>query len=214
MTKTLLVIILLLFGLKSFSQDNTNLKKDSTLYNKKYIAWYYPSRATHVYGLNIDIWFKEGLWYQNTYPTINGLDINLNPIGILAPIIVLLGSLDSAFNSAPSLEMTDTINFSKFKQINGIQIALLNMDATVINGLNINAFASRETATRGVTLSLLSNKEYFTNGLTLALFGNHNTKCKGMQIGLSNSCRQLKGFQLGLWNRNQKRSLPLINWCF
>ncbi|MES2654067.1 MAG: hypothetical protein V4620_00660 [Bacteroidota bacterium] len=213
MTKTLLVIFLLSFGLKSFSQDTNNLTKDSINFNKKYIAWFYPSHATHVYGLNIDFWFKEGLWYQNTYPTINGVDINLNPLVIFTPIMMLLYSADSAFNSPPTLAMTDTINFSKFKQINGIQIALLNMDATIINGLNINAFASRETGTRGVTISLLSNKEYFTNGLTLALFGNHNTKCKGVQLGLVNSCRQLKGIQFGLWNKNQKRSLPLINWC-
>lgn len=37
---------------------------------------------------------------------------------------------------------------------------------------------------------------------------------KGVQIGLVNNAAKLRGFQIGLWNTNQKRSLPLFNWCF
>ncbi len=212
MTRFFLIIFFVLSALNSQSQNNVALTNDSNNIDKKYVIWYSPSHATHVYGLMVNFFFKEGVWYQNTYPTTYGVELNLNPIGIVAPLMILLASTDSAFNSPPLL--TDTVNFSSFKQINGLQIALLNMDVTVINGLNINAFASRETATNGLTFSLLSNKEYFTNGLTLALLGNHNTRCYGVQIGLVNSCRKLRGVQLGLWNKNQKRSLPIINWCW
>jgi hypothetical protein len=58
------------------------------------------------------------------------------------------------------------------------------------------------------------NKHYVSNGLTFAFIGNHDTKCKGIQIGLINSAVDLKGLQIGLWNKNQKRSMPIINWNF
>lgn len=208
MTRTLLTTILLIFGFNSYSQS---VEFSDGYVDKKYVIWYSPSRATHVYGLMINLLFKES---ATCYPTTYGVELNINPLGLFAPVMILLGSLDTAFNSPPSLQQTDTTDFSKFKKINGLHIALLNMEPTVINGLNINAFASRETVTNGLTLSLLSNKEYKTNGATIALFGNHSTRCKGVQIGIHNTCRQLKGVQFGLWNKNQKRSLPLINWCW
>jgi hypothetical protein len=37
---------------------------------------------------------------------------------------------------------------------------------------------------------------------------------KGLQIGFVNKTIKLKGFQIGLWNKNGERSLPLINWNF
>jgi hypothetical protein len=37
---------------------------------------------------------------------------------------------------------------------------------------------------------------------------------RGVQIALFNSSMNFKGIQIGLWNKNQKRSLPFINWNF
>jgi hypothetical protein len=60
----------------------------------------------------------------------------------------------------------------------------------------------------------MGNSHYIVNGLTIGLLGNHDVRCNGVQIGLSNASTDLRGFQLGLWNRNQSRSLPFINWSF
>jgi hypothetical protein len=36
----------------------------------------------------------------------------------------------------------------------------------------------------------------------------------GMQLGILNLAEELRGFQIGLWNRNARRALPFINWQF
>jgi len=88
------------------------------------------------------------------------------------------------------------------------------MEPTIVNGLDINITGSLESKTNGLTISLVMNKHYISNGLTFALIGNHDTKCNGVQIGLINSAVDLKGLQIGLWNKNQKRNMPIINWNF
>ncbi len=37
---------------------------------------------------------------------------------------------------------------------------------------------------------------------------------KGLQIGVVNKAKRLRGIQLGIWNINERRKLPLINWNF
>lgn len=37
---------------------------------------------------------------------------------------------------------------------------------------------------------------------------------KGLQIGIRNKSDNMKGIQIGLWNVNGKRKLPIINWNF
>ena len=37
---------------------------------------------------------------------------------------------------------------------------------------------------------------------------------RGLQIGVVNKSKNLRGIQIGIWNVNQKRRLPLINWNF
>ena len=85
---------------------------------------------------------------------------------------------------------------------------------TVINGLDINASGSFESVTNGVTVSAATNNHYVINGLTIATIANSDFKCHGVQIAMFNSCKDLKGLQFGLWNKNQRRSLPFINWAF
>jgi hypothetical protein len=36
----------------------------------------------------------------------------------------------------------------------------------------------------------------------------------GLQIGIVNKSKNLRGIQIGIWNVNQKRKLPLLNWNF
>jgi hypothetical protein len=35
---------------------------------------------------------------------------------------------------------------------------------------------------------------------------------RGLQIGIFNASKHTKGVQLGIWNKNEKRKLPIINW--
>jgi hypothetical protein len=203
-------IIILIIGLNLFGQDTITGQVD----NKKYIAWISPSKATHVYGLMINF-FPRFPDYDSIdkYPIIYGSEINLNPLGIFFPFMLVVHSIDPETH-CPVAESLDSIPFDKFKIVQGLQAGLINMEPTIVNGLDVNVTGSFESKTNGLTISLVMNKHYISNGLTFALIGNHDTKCNGVQIGLINSAVDLKGLQIGLWNKNQKRNMPIINWNF
>lgn len=59
-----------------------------------------------------------------------------------------------------------------------------------------------------------SNYAYRTNCVQLSILGNGSKEMKGVQIGLFNKAVKLRGIQIGAWNVNQKRKLPIINWNF
>jgi hypothetical protein len=204
------ITILLIIGLQLFGQE----KPSEQVKNKKYIAWFSPSKTTELYGLmfNFSPRFPD---YNSTdkYPVIYGSEINLNPIGLFTPFVLAIYSIDPATH-CPVAKSLDSIKFDRFKIIQGIQVGLINMEPTIINGLDINISGSFESKTNGLTISLVMNKHYISNGLTIALIGNQDTKCNGVQIGLINSAVNLKGVQIGLWNKNQKRNFPIINWNF
>lgn len=203
-------IILLVLGLNLFGQDSIPEQVD----NKKYIVWFTPSKVTHAYGLMFNF-FPRFPDYDSIdkYPIIYGSEINLNPLGIFFPFMLVVHSIDPETH-CPVAESLDSIPFDRFKIVYGLQAGLINMEPTIVNGLDINVTGSFESKTNGLTISLVMNKHYITNGLTFALIGNHDTKCNGIQIGLINSAVELKGLQFGLWNKNQKRNMPIINWNF
>jgi len=41
-----------------------------------------------------------------------------------------------------------------------------------------------------------------------------NKKIVGLQIAMWNKSKNTKRIQSGLWNINEKRNLPIINWNF
>ena len=41
--------------------------------------------------------------------------------------------------------------------------------------------------------------------------GNKTKKGNGLQIGLVNVAKEMRGVQIGLWNKTGKRGLPIIN---
>lgn len=207
-TNPLVLVLLLSITSPLFSQNDTLKNPPAT--DKKYIMWVSPSKATHVYGLMFNVWPKD----HGPYPKINGIEFNICPIGAFTPFLTALYSLDigKMMNSNDDLLPVSTLN--NFKTVNGLQVGLFNPEPTVINGLDISATGSFESVTNGVTLSAVRNGHYIINGLTVAAMGNSDYTCNGVQIALINSCKNLKGFQFGIWNKNQKRSLPFINWCF
>ena len=210
MRKLITIIIILTIGLKLFGQDNSS----EITNNNKYFAWFYPSNATHVYGFMFN--FSLGLPDKKSifrYPITYGCEINLNPLGIIYPFAVAAYSIDPSTHT-PLVDSYDSVQLYSFKKVHGLQIGLANTELTIINGMDINLTGSMSSITNGLTISLLMNKHYLSNGLTVAILGNHDTKCNGVQIGLINSSMNLKGVQIGLWNKNQKRKMPLLNWSF
>lgn len=202
-------IIIILSGLLIFGQNSYGQSVE-----RRYLIWYSPSRATHVYGLMINFFFEDASFtkVRNGYPKICGAEVSLNPVGLISPFALLFKSFDPSFNRPQ--RSGNIPKYETSKKINGLLVATVNLEPTAINGLEINATGSFNTKTNGVTLSLVMNKNYLINGLTFAPIANHDVECNGIQIGLYNSSRRLKGLQIGLWNVNQKRKLPLINCAF
>lgn len=205
--KTFACILFIIVSISLQAQKN---ELDSFKIDKKYGAWVSPSKASHVYGLMFNFWSKD----NGPYPKIYGAEFNICPVSVFAPFLISLYSLDLSHTFKLADDMKDSVDYNKFKKVNGCQIGFLNPEPTVINGLDINASGSFESVTNGVTLSVATNNHFVVNGMTVAIIANSDCKCKGVQIALVNSCKDLKGFQFGLWNKNQKRSLPFINWAF
>lgn len=145
------------------------------------------------------------------WPRINGLEIEISLIGIFTPFLTAIYSLhpDShqpIFDSIVPIEKTD------FKEVNGIHIGLGDLESKWVNGMDISLTGSFDSYVNGASISLIMNKHRKINGLSIALLGNHDVETNGAQIGLINSSLKLFGFQFGLWNKNQRRSFPFINW--
>ena len=208
--KFIKIITSVLFAIVSISLQAQKIEPDTLKIDKKYGAWVSPSKASHVYGLMFNFWSKD----TGPYPKIYGAEFNICPVSVFAPFLISLYSLDIHKTFKLADDMKDSVDYSKFKKVNGCQIGFMNPEPTVINGLDINASGSFESVTHGVTVSVATNNHYVINGFTFAAIANSDYKCRGVQMAMFNSCIDLKGFQFGLWNKNQKRSLPFINWVF
>ena len=201
----LLFLIQFVILCNAFGQprDTTEIKKN--------ILWYSPSNVTHVNGIMFNVF--PVLMNEDTknWPKINGIEIEISPLSIFFPFLTALYSLDPSthqtnYDSIPPLIKSD------FKEINGLHIGLGDMELKWINGIELSATGSFDSYVNGATFSLVLNRHLKINGLSFAVMGNHDVETNGIQIGLINSTKKLFGFQFGLWNKNQKRSLPFINW--
>ena len=161
----------------------------------------------------LNFWPSEDLFNVSAYK-IYGLELNLNLLSLLASCTMLPvhAIVDINWHGAHDLSQCNSINFSQLNRINGVQIGSINAE-NIVNGLNLNA-ACFNSNNNGVCISAVMNRHYVMNGVTIAVIANHDTKCNGLQISLINTSKKLKGIQIGLWNINQKRSLPFVNWCF
>lgn len=98
------------------------------------------------------------------------------------------------------------------RQVNGVSISMINV-FQLHNGLQMGA-TNDAYAMHGVQMAMFFNSAIKAKGLQISLLNNHAEKATGLQIALLNRTQQLKGLQIGLWNINQKRKLPLVNWNF
>jgi hypothetical protein len=127
---------------------------------------------------------------------ING--INLSPAGTLC---------DCAINGI-SAGLVGQFG----RQVNGVSASMINI-FQLHNGLQMGA-GNIAYAMNGVQLAVFNNSATKANGIQIGFLTNRAERANGLQIALFNHAKQLKGVQIGLWNVNQKRKLPLVNWNF
>lgn len=96
--------------------------------------------------------------------------------------------------------------------VNGFSLNPIGGITEVSNGLNVNGFMGFVTINNGLCTSLLYLSTGTSNGVSISLLYNSTIELNGIQIGLFNTSFKTRGVQFGLWNKNEKRSLPFINW--
>jgi hypothetical protein len=82
-----------------------------------------------------------------------------------------------------------------------------------ISGLNISGAVATAYKLNGARISPAYGAVDKLNGLSIAAVKNYSIKGRGVQ-SLQTICDDFKGIQVGIWNKNQKHSLPIINWNF
>ena len=97
---------------------------------------------------------------------------------------------------------------NKFNNFNGISLAPLGTLAGKQNGLSVGIINGNNQLS-GAAFGIY-NQSQDLNGLHFGII-NRAKRNDGLQVGVYNKSFS-KGFQLGIWNVNSKRSLPLINW--
>jgi len=104
--------------------------------------------------------------------------------------------------------------FHYSRKSNGINIAGVYNTIELSNGLMMGVIGNEVYSGNGMMISGVVNYAQQFNGMQISLSNHINNRGAGLQIGLFNRAKNFRGIQLGLWNKNDKRSLPIINWQF
>lgn len=174
------------------------------------VIWFTPSFASYISGVAVGL---QTLGLNEGAITISGVNINADLLTGFATIYVIAGYP----KGKKKLEdMPDTIPWNEMKdRINGLSLSGGGLiGGADLRGVGVNGLICFLTRTRGINITGLRNEVNRFEGVLIAGFVNRSTQGRGLQIALVNKCKDLRGVQLGLWNENSKRKLPLINWNF
>lgn len=188
-------------------------KRDRTFDRRNFI-WYTPCNVEEINGLAIGMMpknIKNQKYGKPAYLVVNGLNIELNPFEL---VTIYYPQFVGPYSD--SLEYFEAVFEDKIETtLNGLSITLVNaIGETQMNGVNFAGLVTQADILKGLSISGFSNFSYKMSGLTIAGLHNKATSGKGVQIALYNNAVDFRGFQIGLWNKNGKRSLPFINWQF
>jgi hypothetical protein len=170
-------------------------------------------------GLTAHPW---STWNDTTYVRVNGLNIEVGPLGIIGGIWGtmhgLIGDKDDlghkiSFFSKSGYEDSLSLRYPKYgTKINGLSFSFGGTEGTYNNGIFINGLSCISYKTNGTQISGLLNYSYEFNGVMIAGICNKTTKGNGIQIGLINNSHSGRILQIGLFNRIGNRVLPFINF--
>lgn len=201
--KHIICIVFFQFLVISLFGQSTINKKPMIIEVQNFVG-FSPSKAKKINGLAIKYWDEDF-----SDKKINGIELDLNPLGVFFPFMVIIHSIPPFHHETPVLSKTPILKIT-----NGIQFGLSNMEEAKINGIEFNVAGNFNTITNGISISPTINKHYKVSGISISPLGNFDAEIHGIQIGLFNKTDKLRGIQIGLWNKNSKRSLPFINWNF
>lgn len=169
-------------------------------------AWTFQQKNTTIYGLSV------GLWNYSSEPrntTTNGVRLSLIGEGILVPFVPEspIPDNDSLFKASKKEPPSERINGISLSgsgnggdySINGIALGYVGQLNRKVNGISAAGFMNFAMVHNGVQFSIFVTQAYTMNGI---------------QFGLFNTSKKTRGIQVGLWNINERRKFPLVNWNF
>jgi hypothetical protein len=135
-----------------------------------------------------------------------------------------MGFLASRYNRVTGLQVSFYSDANELKGlqigiisctriIKGVQLSDLYSQAEEIAGVQLGAF-NNTNEIKGLQIGYIYSEAEEVKGVQLAYIYSKAEEVKGVQIGFVTKTTKLKGFQFGLWNVNEKRKLPLINFNF
>ena len=183
-------LFLLFIGFGSFAQSEPGKAKRN-------IIWFMPSKTREINGVAV------GPVMTYRYPQrVNGLSVELIGTGFFPLLMPKSTMMEKQAN--------DTIH----QHINGLGLSVTGTlnNALQVNGMLVNTFIGLSGKCHGLQVSSMYNFTGDLKGVALSFFNEADT-AKGLQIGFMNKINNSAGtLQIGLWNINNKRQLPLINW--
>jgi hypothetical protein len=206
-----------------------------TIKRKNYFPiWTFHQDNININGISIGLLTVDnGPRFTNT----NGIKFELIGFGVLLPLIPRspIVETDSAFVNLKQQPLSERINGLNLSTsgtfchclTNGLTAGLIGQINFHVNGISTSLYMNFNQKHNGLMVAMF-NEAYYMNGLQiglsnygsktkgiqLALISNKTNDMNGLQIGLFNKSKKFKGLQIGLWNVNQKRKFPLINWNF
>ncbi|MEW4924263.1 hypothetical protein [Algibacter sp. 2305UL17-15] len=233
MRNYVLITIVVLFSFQTYAQSEIDKKR-----KLRFPVWITHSINTDVVGLSLGA-FPTDFNNKNKLTRTFGVRLEAFPLSFvyfLAPKTPISGNED-AFKSTMIGLVTQQIyglNLSTgtFESIDayGISVTGFMHYSRKNNGISIAGLTNSIERANGIVIGFGGNEVYQGNGVMLAtVWGNGSKRFNGLQIsaenyiletgsgiqiGIFNSAKNFRGIQLGLWNKNDKRSFPLINWQF
>jgi len=203
-----MIMISLFAGSMVSAQDSLYIRSD-----KPRLIGFSPSKETkNVNGMLLK--YYDEIDQEIQPKKVNGVGLGFNGLGIFFPVLLLVNitTIDNwGINDIGSDPLPDNMN-----EINGMQLSIINMEPTVTNGLELSLSSNigAPSVTNGLAVSPLYNFHHTTQGVAISTIANVSQKCRGVQVALINVCKDSRGIQIGFWNENEKRKMPLINWNF
>lgn len=201
--QALLITILVSTVDEAFAQEPTR----DTTFKTRNIAWFTPNGVSRINGLAVGI---QAVSFSNKNKLeINGINADLGMLSMFGLPYLIDDALRSKAKKRPGLFVMDEPADTK---VNGISISLGGEIAATINGVNVAGLLTGAVNLNGISVTGLFSRCNNFRGINVAALQNVAAKGVGLQIGLFNNCKDLKGLQIGLWNKSGKRGLPLLNW--
>lgn len=176
-------------------------------FKTKNVIWFLPNEANRINGLAAGF---QAMNVNDDSLTINGMSADLGLATVMALPYIVDWELKSRTKKQAGFMEMDTA----FVIVNGLSASMFGELGITVNGVNLTFGITGAAQLNGLSVSGFFTKSSSFKGVCISGLHNVSKKGRGIQIAIFNTCKDLKGIQIGLWNKSGKRGLPFFNWGF